>query len=216
MSRRLFEQSENTSPSTNQRIAFGRAGQPTENMSIANLISFFQTRLSFMWRSLNGADIPSKADFRTNLGVYSSSQTDVLLNNKANIYPTIGGALKSNNTTSFTPTTDYHPATKKYVDDNADLPLFSGYTNLGDLPSGDATVIFGTTLSTSSYIIIGELYDLSTNHNIRDIIWGTSAHTSTSFRINTRTVISDGTYNLRYYFKIYAASSFTSCSNSPI
>jgi hypothetical protein len=40
---RLFEQSENTNPNTAQRVAFGRAANATENMTIANLVTYLVT-----------------------------------------------------------------------------------------------------------------------------------------------------------------------------
>lgn len=46
---------------------------------------------------------------------YTKTETDNLLDNKVGK----SNVLEKDNTTTFTPTADYHPATKKYVDDNA-------------------------------------------------------------------------------------------------
>lgn len=42
--------------------------------------------------------------------------------------------LLKNNTTAFTPTTDYQPATKKYVDENGGIGIVTSATQ----PSGQA------------------------------------------------------------------------------
>lgn len=54
-------------------------------------------------------------------GVTSSIQTQ--LNSKANT----SNVLTKNNTTSYTPTNDYHPATKKYVDENSGSKFDGSY-----------------------------------------------------------------------------------------
>jgi len=211
----LFDQSENTNPNLAQRIAFGRALNATENMTFTNFITWITGKLGFFKISSNLGD-PGRnvTTMRSNLGVYSTLQVDTALLNKADKFPTSGGALKTNNTTSFTPTTDYHPATKKYVDDNSLLPLFKGYTAIGDPGSlAERTVSLGTTLSTSNYMIVGELYELANPRKVQDIGWGTFNHATTSFGIVLRDYGSS-VQNLRFYFMIYAASSFTSCTNA--
>jgi len=54
-------------------------------------------------------------------------------------YPAKGDVLLKNNTTSYTPTTDYDPATKKYVDDRIWVGTQEEYD---DLPSYSETVIY--------------------------------------------------------------------------
>jgi hypothetical protein len=211
---KLFEQTENTNPNTLQRLGFGRAGQPTENMTLANFLTWLGSRLTFLSKAQNLADLPNKTTSRTNLGVYSTSQVDSALNAKANIYPTSGGALKTNNTSSFTPSADYHPATKKYVDDNLEGLLFKGYSNIGDPGSlTEKTINLGTTLSTSSYHVVGEMYDLANPRKVQDIVWGTFSHGTTSFGLVMRE-LSSNVQNLRFYFRIYDATAYTLCTNS--
>lgn len=66
--------------------------------------------------------------------------------------------LELDNTTSFTPTTDYHPATKKYVDDSSVLKLRkSGTKTIGDVVDAGATytvAIGGAPLLSTTYIVM--------------------------------------------------------------
>jgi len=117
MSRRLFEQTVNNNPSTSKRIAFGALGVITENMTLANFLTWLMNNLSFLKAANNLSDLASAATARDNLGVYSEAETDNLLDTKAPLYPEAGGALGVTNTTNYTPAANYHPATKKYVDD---------------------------------------------------------------------------------------------------
>lgn len=208
MSRRLFEQSENTNPDLSQRLGFGRASAATENMTLTNFITWIQGKLSFLLKSQNLNDIPNKTYARTNLGVYSTSTVNTLVAGKADKYPTSGGALKTTNVTSFVPTNNYHPATKKYVDDNSLIPLFKGYINLGDAGSGETTVAFSS-VGTSTYMVVGDMVELGSAVNC-DVTWQTRLHATTSFVLGIREF--GGYQNLRFNFMIYAASDFTNCT----
>ena len=44
--------------------------------------------------------------------------------------------LSKTNTTAYTPTADYHPATKKYVDDNSGGPYNFGYISFNNIYNG--------------------------------------------------------------------------------
>ena len=61
--------------------------------------------------------------------------------------PDLSNYLAKNNTTEFTPTNDYNPATKKYVDDNKlnyQILTESDYTDLGTTPETDNVLYFVT------------------------------------------------------------------------
>lgn len=74
--KRLFEQSLDSSPvDLNQRIAMGRAGVLTKNITLTSFISWLNTKLSFLIPSNNLSDVPNKATARTNLDVHSKSET---------------------------------------------------------------------------------------------------------------------------------------------
>lgn len=117
MSTRLFEQSENNNPSLTKKIAFGGASVVTENMTFTNFLVWLYGKLGFLKVTENLNDLNDKPTARTNLGVYSIGEADDLLDLKAPLYPEVGGALGTNNTVTFTPTANYNPATKKYIDD---------------------------------------------------------------------------------------------------
>lgn len=211
----LFNQSENTNPNLNQRVAFGRLSAVIETMTLTNFLTWLGTRLPFLKTASNLGDLPNKTTSRSNLSVYSIAQVNTALAAKAGAFPTVNpGALLTNNTDEFNPSSDHHPATKKYVDDHSDVPLFKGYANIGDPGSlTEFTINLGTTLSTSSYMVVGEMYDLATPRKVQDIVWGTFGHGTTSFGLVCRE-LSSNVQNLRFYFKIYPLTGFVSCTVS--
>lgn len=79
--------------------------------------------------------------FTTTSSTYRGSGIKVNDINDAQNYPLKASVLTKTNTTSFTPTSDYHPATKKYVDDS-----------VANVVSGDVpTYVIYKTNSTSWY-----------------------------------------------------------------
>lgn len=78
--KRLFEQAIEASPAyagLQQRIAFGRAGQATKNMTLQNLIDWLKNQLSttFLRAADNLNSLTNKATSRSNLGVYATTET---------------------------------------------------------------------------------------------------------------------------------------------
>jgi len=77
---KIFEKEIQASPAyadLQQRIAFGKAGQATKNMTLQNLIDWLKIQLStfFMKGANNLSDLANKATSRTNLEVYGKSET---------------------------------------------------------------------------------------------------------------------------------------------
>ena len=200
----LFEQTENTNPNMSQRVAFGRAGVATENMTWTNFITWITGKLAFLKTSNNLSDLPNKTTSRTNLGVYSTSATDSLLASKAAIHPATGGALKTNNTTAFTPTADYHPATKKYVDDRANDILYTGSYNVGDvIGDADTRTLTFPSVGTSEYMVVGSMYDLLGGTGSAQVIqWATKAHSMASFQLVMLDRVG-GVQNARFHYRLY-------------
>ncbi len=98
--KRLFEQAIEASPAyagLQQRIAFGKAGQATKNMTLQNLIDWLKVQLStiFMQGANNLSDLANKATSRTNLEVYGKSETytQTEINNIVNAVNTKLGGL---------------------------------------------------------------------------------------------------------------------------
>ncbi len=78
--KRLFEQAIEASPAyagLQQRIAFGRAGQATKNMTLQNLIDWLKNQLSttFLRAADNLKSLDNKETSRSNLGVYAKTET---------------------------------------------------------------------------------------------------------------------------------------------
>lgn len=150
MSRRIFEQPENNDPDLTKRVAFGGASKITENMTWSNFITWITGKLSFLKISENLNDLDNATTARTNLGVYSTTQVDTLLDDKADELD----VLTKTNTTVYTPTADYHPGTKKYIDDQDEsystvtvTPNTGGTVtavNLKAYRHGASILIFGT------------------------------------------------------------------------
>lgn len=189
MARRLFEQSEETTPGNlSDRLAYGRNGVPTKNITWTNIVAWLNSALSFLKSSSNLSDVDDVAAARTNLDVYDTTTIDDGLDLKADK----SNVLEKDNTTTYTPTQDYHPATKKYVDD---IIIKKGTYTIGDIVPTNVggtdldirTISFGETLSTNNYIVVGHMwYDnggtyQSGDDNIRP--WLVVSRSTTSMEI---------------------------------
>jgi hypothetical protein len=209
---KLFERTENTNPNLAQRIAFGRASNASENMTLTNFITWLNGKLGFLKVASNLSD-GNAATMRTNLGVYSSTQVNTLLTDKAGIHPAAGGALKNNNTAAFTPSADYHPATKKYVDDTAIVPLYRGLYVIGDTTGGlETKTINFASVGTTAYTVLGSWKENGTGL-ISVPSWKTRSHGATSFVLDY-VEAGSGTNNLTFYFMIIPTASFTDVTPS--
>lgn len=71
-------------------------------------------------------------DATTNVTIYPKTLIEAVQNSAGQTVDQI--TLLKNNTTAFTPTTDYQPATKKYVDENGGISIVTSTTQ----PSGQA------------------------------------------------------------------------------
>lgn len=71
-------------------------------------------------------------DATTNGVIYPKTLIEAVQNSTGQTVDQI--TLLKNNTTAFTPTTDYQPATKKYVDENSGIGIVTSATQ----PSGQA------------------------------------------------------------------------------
>lgn len=71
-------------------------------------------------------------DATTNGIIYPKTLIDAVQNSAGQTVDQI--TLLKDNTTAFTPTTDYQPATKKYVDENGGIGIVTSATQ----PSGQA------------------------------------------------------------------------------
>ena len=74
--KRLFEQPIEipANQGMEKRIAFGRTGVATKNMTFNDLISWLNSKLSFLRPSQNLNDVQNKATARNNLNVYSKDE----------------------------------------------------------------------------------------------------------------------------------------------
>ena len=110
--------------------------------------------------------------------------------NKANI----SDVLELDNTTAFTPTAPYHPATKAYVDNSFNILAkgttqasfigFGGVTVLGDLPDTESPQVIqiGSVLPSANYKVF--LTVVAANSDASAAKWYISNKTNSSFTIN--------------------------------
>jgi hypothetical protein len=160
--RRAFELDPETDPSTDMRLIIGKADTPSKNLPLSNFITWLQGKLDFLKTASNLNDVQDKATSRNNLGVYSKTEIDSALSNVPVLYQTSSGAvLGVSNTAVYDPTANYHPATKKYADENGGGRIISGVEHLGDWSGLGATktVTIGATLANNSYKVFGELFE---------------------------------------------------------
>lgn len=78
--RELFARTINNDPDVSKKIAFGKSGAITENMTLTNFIAWIITQITstFLKASNNLSDVTASTA-RTNLGVYSKTEVDNLL-----------------------------------------------------------------------------------------------------------------------------------------
>ena len=117
--RKLFGLADLPSPyDQTYRLALGKEHAPAVNVSLSNFLTWLTSKLPFMKGSNNLSDVTSTGAARSNLNVYSKVEVDARVASKLDAYSSgMGGGLGVYNTSLYTPVSDYHPATKKYVDD---------------------------------------------------------------------------------------------------
>jgi hypothetical protein len=140
------------------------------------------SRLGFNTNDLLYFFQPTPSTINTKWSIYCSvdnvgTQTllsDIQISNSSVLtnIPTFNDVLAKDNTISYTPSSNYHPATKKYVDDKFSvLELGSWY--IGDITGDDElfTMSYSATLPTSSYNIfliprMSSSYDWNQNDDV--------------------------------------------------
>jgi len=139
--------------------------------------------------------LPQFAAFVTeNIDTYTKGEINSLLNNY----------LAKNNLASYTPSQNYHPATKKYVDDEiAGVYLTKGVVSIPDISvDSNIPITFPSAISTNDYIVVGHLISKGTNwDDDNDVIWMVRGMTTTGFNLLLREV-SPTTQVLDFKYKI--------------
>ena len=108
---KLFEQGGDVTPELDKRVAWGKVGEPTQNSSWAKILTWLESVLGFLRKDANLSDLTNKDHAQHYLDVYSKAQVDNRLADRA----LKSDVLTKNNTTPYTPTSSYHPATRKMV-----------------------------------------------------------------------------------------------------
>lgn len=85
MGKRLFEQPISADPLLTKRIAFGKAGAITENITLSAFVTWMQNKMSFLKASNNLSELSStSATARGNIGAASISEVNSAIEGKAN------------------------------------------------------------------------------------------------------------------------------------
>ncbi|MFZ2038969.1 MAG: tail fiber domain-containing protein [Minisyncoccia bacterium] len=101
------------------------------------------------WNTFNNKLNSTSADL-TYLSIASAQTNYLSTSSAASTYAPLSNVLALNNVTSFTPSANYHPATKKYVDD-----LFATLGSSGTSSSGGLSL---ETITASGTAAVGKLY----------------------------------------------------------
>lgn len=146
--KKLFGQAEDNNPSINDRIAFGTDTDNARNMTFQNLLAWLESKLGF-FKTANNLSEGNAIQMRNNLDVLSSSTVYYNLAQK----PDFNQVIYKGNTSEFTPTLDYDPATKKYVEDRIKRNI--GYygenpVSLSVIITNEARAIYNFTLKVTS------------------------------------------------------------------
>jgi len=128
--RRLFELTPTYIPGDTLRIALGKVSTPTLNMTVGAMKNWLNGALNFMQKTMNLSDLVNKTTARANLGVYSTSQADALIAQKASLYQAAsGGVLGVNNTSIYNPASNYNPAVLRNVKNLGMQMLYAAYVS---------------------------------------------------------------------------------------
>ena len=121
-------------------------------------LEYMDTNIVFKGMLINSNGFISKFGYLCCVGSFDSNNKFTVTNVKyqpnntyndhvssfSGMFVTTKDVLKLNNTTSFTPTSDYHPSTKKYVDDSISAIDLSGKQDTiqySTMPTADATTV---------------------------------------------------------------------------
>lgn len=109
---------------------------------------------------------------KNDLNVYTQAEVNTLLTNY----------LSKSNVILYSPTLDYHPATKKYVDD---IYLTKGTVVVGDINTDkNISVAFSSSISTSDYVVVGHLVSKGANwSDDNDVFWMVKNMTASGFEL---------------------------------
>ena len=124
--KKLFGQADDNNPPLSDKIAFGTDTNNARNMTFTNLLSWLEGKLGF-FRTANNLSEGNASEIRYNIGTYGWSEIDNKDATKANI----SDVLIKGGITTYTPTTDYSPVPKKYLEDS--LKRVKGYYGTGSL-----------------------------------------------------------------------------------
>ena len=168
---RLFEQGEVTTPSDlTEKIAFGKELTPTSNITWTNFLAWLNSVLSFLKISNNLSDVGDVTTAQDNLNVYSKTFIDNELGLKADT----SNVIEKDSTVVYTPTQDYHPTNKTYVDNKiintvGEL-VFSAHIDYGN-GAIDRTTYFNKNGFIFSAQVVGEVLQLYLSNS--DTNWPT-------------------------------------------
>lgn len=113
--RKLFTLPElDTNIDNDYRIALGKDGFLAGNMQLSDFYTMISTRANLLTFAKIQNDTSLQTALRLALNVYSQSSTNTLFTRR---YASgVVGALATDNTVSYTPTSPFNPSTKDYVD----------------------------------------------------------------------------------------------------
>lgn len=186
MADKLHSQGGDVTPELSNRVASGKSGTNVVNSSWQTIVTWLNGALAFLKTASNLADLNDVAVSRTNLDVYSKSENDSAISDKANV----ADVLTKTNTVTYNPASDYNPATKKYVDD---FPYMKGKEVVGNIVDDIViTVTLPHTLTSNNYGVSLTVISKATSVSLDDnVICGIRNLQTTSFDIFLNDTTSD-------------------------
>lgn len=130
---KLFEQIEDNNPTLSMRLAFGKVATPTGNITLQNFVTWLLGKLAFLKVSNNLSDLDNAGTARTNLAVYSKTETDALLSAKQNTI-TYTEWLSASIISTHVEVSNFHCYAKRW----GNVVTFNGQFELnGSIPQGE-------------------------------------------------------------------------------
>lgn len=151
-----------TEPESDARVAIGFPLSKAYNLRWSKFKQVLQAGLDYCLRDGSNLTATNKPQFRSNLGVYSTSQVDTAVASKATLLQAGSGyAIGTANNMEYNPTQNYHPATLKAIIDRVPTLYFAGtvtaagvWTKLKGSGAG-----YGTSKETTGHYLFSHMFN---------------------------------------------------------
>ena len=138
---KAYDANKITDPADNLEVLLGTSTSKIVNITLANFYTKLTAKLPFLKRDnyLNEYSGSTSMQLSARTYINAASRSEV---------------LTTGNTTPYTPTQNYHPATVKYVIDYVNNKIVAGSMHFGDAGASSTVVVsIGKTMADANYFV---------------------------------------------------------------